>query len=203
MVSIVDTTDPDITAPADVTAECAAPEGTPVDLGDPIVNDICDPNPVVANDAPALFPLGATNVTWTATDASDNVGQDVQVVTIEDTTPPEISLSVSPEVLWPPNHMLVTIVAEIEVMDICDPDPMVRLVSIVSNEPDDDIADGATADDIQGADFGTDDREFMLRAERKGKGDGRVYTITYEVEDMSGNTAQAQATVTVPKSLKP
>jgi hypothetical protein len=203
MVSIVDTTDPDITAPADVTAECAAPGGTPVDLGDPVVSDICDSNPVVGNDAPALFPLGVTNVTWTSTDASNNMDQDVQVVTIEDTIPPEISLSVSPEVLWPPNHELKTIEAEIVVMDVCDPDPMVRLVSIVSDEPDDDIADGATTDDIQGADFGTDDREFMLRAERQGIGDGRVYTITYEVEDISGNTAQAQATVTVPKSQMP
>ena len=201
-VSIVDTTDPMITAPDDVTAECTGPGGTPVELGNPVFGDICDPAPDVSNDAPALFPLGQTNVTWTAEDASSNVGQDVQVVTIEDTTPPVITVSLSPVVLWPPNHKLITIVAEIEVQDVCDPAPTVRLLSISSDEPDDDLGDGATNGDIEGAALGTDDREFRLRAERQGTGDGRVYTVTYEAEDSSGNTTQAQATVEVPKSRK-
>lgn len=202
-VSIVDTTDPDVTAPSNVTEECVSPAGTPVELGDPVVSDICDPTLVVDNDAPALFPVGETPVLWTATDSSANVGEDTQLVTVEDTIPPLISVSVSPDVLWPPNHKMVTIQAEIEVIDICDPDPAVTLVSIVSNEPDDDTGDGATTGDIQEAAFGTDDREFSLRAERKGDGEDRVYTITYEVEDMSGNTAQAQAIVTVPHSKRP
>jgi hypothetical protein len=33
-------------------------------------------------------------------------------------------------------------------------------------------------------------------------GNGRVYTITYQVEDASGNITEAQAIVTVPKSQK-
>ncbi len=52
--------------------------------------------------------------------------------------------------------------------------------------------------DIQGASFGTDDRQFLLRSERSGKGSGRVYTITYSATDASGNTTVGQATVTVP-----
>ena len=47
------------------------------------------------------------------------------------------------------------------------------------------------------AEFGTDDREFQLRAERRGNRTGRVYTVTYEAEDASGNVAVAQAWVTV------
>ena len=43
-----------------------------------------------------------------------------------------------------------------------------------------------------------DDVSFRLRAERSGSGDGRTYTVTYEVEDDCGNTATASATVEVP-----
>ena len=39
---------------------------------------------------------------------------------------------------------------------------------------------------------------IFVRAERSGKGDGRVYTLNYMVTDVSGNTATASTTVTVP-----
>jgi endo-1,4-beta-xylanase len=77
---------------------------------------------------------------------------------------------------------------------------MVRLVSITSNESDIGLGDGDTSNDIQGASFGQDDREFRLRAERSGTGSGRIYTITYAVTDGSGNSTLGQATVQVPKS---
>ena len=89
-VEVLDTTPPSIVAPDDVVEECAAPEGTPVALGAPTVSDACDPDPAVSNDAPALFPLGDTNVTWTATDDDGNSASVPQMVTVIDTTPPEI-----------------------------------------------------------------------------------------------------------------
>ena len=58
--------------------------------------------------------------------------------------------------------------------------------------------DGNTVDDI----VTVADDEFRLRAERAGSGDGRVYTITYEVTDACGNSTIASATVDVPKSKK-
>ena len=122
-VTIEDTTPPNITAPDDILLECTGPDGMPVDLGTPSVSDICDPTLSVGNDAPALFPLGVTVVTWTASDDSGNSTNDTQVVTIVDTTPPDLSLSLDPDSLWPPNHMLHTIDAVIEVTDICDSDP--------------------------------------------------------------------------------
>ena len=124
-------------------------------------------------------------------------------VTVQDTTPPELTLTVSPTVLWPPNHKMVSIEATIAATDVCDSAPTVTLVSITSNEPDNGKGDGNTTGDIQAAAFGTDDRDFLLRAERSGKGTGREYTITYELSDGSGNTTQKQAVVTVPKSQKP
>jgi hypothetical protein len=59
------------------------------------------------------------------------------------------------------------------------------------------MGDGHTSDDVQGASFGTDDREFLLRAERTGRGTGRIYTVTYEATDASGNLTDATAEVTV------
>jgi hypothetical protein len=196
-VTVVDTTPPSITAPANVVAECTSPAGTPVSLGTPVTNDICWATVAVSNNAPALFPLGTTPVTWTAVDGSTNSNTAIQTVKIQDTTPPQLSFTLTPNSLWPPNHKLALIKASITVSDICDATPTVRLISITSNEPDDGLGDGDTAGDIQGAVFGTDDREFYVRAERGGVGTGRIYTVTYEARDASGNTTVRQATVTV------
>jgi hypothetical protein len=89
------------------------------------------------------------------------------------------------------------------VSDNCPPDPTFQLVSVTSNEsevaytydPAFDIytSEGHTDDDIQIV-----NGDIYLRAERSGKGDGRIYTITYEATDSSGNTSSAGAPVTVP-----
>jgi hypothetical protein len=202
IVTIEDTTLPTISAPMDVTAECDGPLGAAVDIGMAVASDSCDAFPVISNDAPALFPIGMTTVTWKATDASGNMGTDTQTITIEDTTPPILTVEVNPETLWSPNHKLVPVQATITVEDLCDSQPTVTLVSITSNEPDNGKGDGDTSNDVQGAVFGTDDRDFMLRAERQGKGEGRVYTITYAAEDNHGNQTVQEATVTVAKSQK-
>ena len=125
--------------------------------------------------------------------------EDVTHVAVVDTTPPNLSLSVSPAVLSPPNHKLVPITVTVVATDTCDANPVVRLVSIMSNEADNGLGDGDQPNDIQGAAFGTDDRQFQLRRERSGNGSGRIYTITYSATDASGNTTVSQATVTVPR----
>jgi hypothetical protein len=110
-----------------------------------------------------------------------------------DTVPPQVSVSVSPAKMWPPNNKMVEIHATVTAIDDQDPNPAVRLVSIACNEcPNPDT-------DIEGADIGTDDRVFSVRAARLGqRKDGRVYTVTYSATDTSGNTATAQAQVVVP-----
>jgi hypothetical protein len=203
-ITVVDTTPPVVTCPTDVTVECTSHQGTPKD--DPQLApffagvsavDVCDPNPVITDNAPDYFELGATPVTFYAEDDDGNVDSCTATVTVEDTTPPEIMVELNRDCLWPPNHKMAPIEASVTVSDICDPNPTFLLLSITSDEPDNDKGDGNTVDDIQ-ADVGTDDIDFLLRSERQGGGDGRVYTILYQASDMSGNTADDTTYVRVP-----
>jgi len=122
---------------------------------------------------------------------------------ILDVAAPMLSISMSPSILWPaPDHKLAVVTVTIQVEDNCDSNPTISLVSVTSNEPEAGyIGTGDKGPDIQGADIGTDDRSFYLRAERAtfDKSTGRVYTIVYHATDTSGNTSQATTTVTVPK----
>ncbi len=111
-----------------------------------------------------------------------------------DRTPPSLSVQASPSTLWPPNHKYVTATAAVGVSDNADPNPLVTLVTVTSNEPDNGLGDGDHPDDI----VILDDHTFRLRAERSGKGIGRVYTITYQATDACGNTTTASTTVRVP-----
>ena len=86
--------------------------------------------------------------------------------------------------------------ATVVVSDNFDPNPVVTLVSVTSNEPDNGDDDGDTVNDI----VIVDDFTFKLRAERSGTGAGRIYTITYMVTDACGNSSIATVTVTVPLS---
>jgi Tol biopolymer transport system component len=115
-----------------------------------------------------------------------------------DMTAPTLGVTVSPARLWPPNHSLAAIAASVQVSDDRDQNPVVELVSITSDEPDSGGGDGDLPNDIQGAAFATDDRSFLLRAERHESGDGRVYTITYRATDQAGNATLATAVVRVP-----
>ena len=109
-----------------------------------------------------------------------------------DTTPPTLTVSLSPNILWPPNDKLVPITATITVKDDYDPNPEIQLVSITANE----VLD---KDDAKGVYPGTDNRSFSLAAKRAGTNPtGRIYTITYSATDGSGNKSTASATVIVP-----
>lgn len=79
------------------TVKIAVPFGTAsttVNLGTPATADNCSVS-TVTNNAPATFPVGTTNVTWMATDASGNVGTAVQtvIVTINENAPPAVSIT--------------------------------------------------------------------------------------------------------------
>jgi len=109
-----------------------------------------------------------------------------------DTTPPSLTVSISPNTLWPPNGKLVPVTATLTVKDDYDPAPEIKLESIF-------VSETASADDVRDAQAGTDDRNFSMAAKRAGTNQaGRVYTVTYSATDASGNKSTASATTTVP-----
>ena len=141
--------------------------------------------------------LGPHLLTLQVTDSVGQMSTDQVLVTIADTTPPAISVEVSPEVIWPPNHRLVPIHASVVASDICGAVTVV-LASLTSSEPDSGPGYGHTVNDIQGAGIGAADFDFLVRAERAGRGEGRLYTAVYSATDGSGNTASVSGVISVP-----
>ena len=205
----------------DATLECSSPAGIAVRLDGSRSSDADSP-PGTGDDIvlyewfenfgrPGEIPLGAGRVlditlplgvhllTLRVTDRASAMSTDDVVITVADTTPPALVLSVDPPILWPPNHRLVPVSVSATSADLCGAVSVV-LQSLSSSEPDDAPGggDGSTVGDIQGAAIGTADFAFDLRAERGDAAGGRTYTVTYSATDASGNRTQASALVVVP-----
>lgn len=192
----------------DQTVECEGHDGTEVTLdgsasssayteiveyvwlenGEEIATGV---NPVV------LFELGVHELTLRVSDHCGRTHEDMVIITVEDTTPPEISLELDLPSVWPPNHKMALVATGISASDICDPDPALT-VEVTSNEPVNDVGDGNTEPDWQVEENADGSFNVWVRVERSGTGDGRLYTITATAEDASGNVATETADVHVP-----
>lgn len=116
-----------------------------------------------------------------------------------DTTPPVIhELATSSPALWPADHRMVAITVTAAATDDVSAEVATRILSVTSNEPDDGLGDG----DIRGDIEITGAMTLKLRAERSGRGSGRVYTITVEGADEAGNTTTKSIHVVVPHSRR-
>jgi hypothetical protein len=195
-------------AGADQTIECSGHAGATVRLDGSASLDPAGENLALTWDGPfgtrsgavvnVSVPPGTHNITLTAVDSSGLSTIDEVTVDIQDTTPPELKVELSPGLLWPPEHSLIEVKAGIHARDTCDPHPSVSLMSVSSSEADHGLGDGDKPDDVQGCDLGTDDRKFMVRAERSESGKGRTYTAEYVAKDASGNSLKAATGVSVP-----
>ncbi len=92
VIIVLDDVDPTISCPNDTTITnspgvCGA---TGVVLTMPVTDDNCSVN-TVDNDAPSVFPIGNTTVTWTVTDFNGNFATCTQEVTVTDDEDPVIS----------------------------------------------------------------------------------------------------------------
>jgi hypothetical protein len=203
-VTVEDDENPTISCPADITVN--APVGTCSATVNFTVtgSDNCSAPTIVSSPASgSVFPVGTTTVTATATDAAGNTTSCTFNVTVKDVTPPVITLNGQSITLWPPNHKYVTVnVTDLvaSASDLCDAGVninSVKIAKVTSDEPDNSAGDGNTTSDIV---IAGDCKSVQVRSERKGNGDGRVYTITFKVTDSSGNSTTVTAKVTVPHS---
>lgn len=101
---------------------------------------------------------------------------------------------VAPGALWPPNHKLVPVT----ITGVTDPDNdklTLTITGVTQDETIDGLGDGDTSPDAvtQGA-------KALLRAERSGTGNGRVYQINFTADDGQGGACSGSVKVGVPHS---
>lgn len=193
----VDDFPPELTLPGDLVVEATGPGGAIVEFTATAFDGQDGPVPVTCTPASgSVFPLGTTLVEAVAEDEAGNRAQSAFAVTVRDTTPPILtSLTATPAVLSPPNHRLVTVQLSAVIDDLVDRSPFHSIVTVQSSEPVNGTGDGDTQPDW----VITGPMQVDLRAERAGTGNGRLYTITVEACDASGNLARRSVTVSVPK----
>jgi hypothetical protein len=112
-------------------------------------------------------------------------------------SPPDCSKVVLDKTqLWPPNHKLVKITASGATdSDVGDSATLV-IDGVTQDEPVNGLGDGDT--DIDAVLSSPLDNTVLLRAERAGTRDGRVYRVHYTATDTHGATCSGTATVSVP-----
>ena len=97
------------------------------------------------------------------------------------------SVTATPNVLWPANNNMAPVSLTVDVTDNSDPAPVCQITDVTSNE-----AAAETDWQITGP------LTLDLRAQRFGKGTGRIYTITVSCTNSSQLSSSATATVSVP-----
>ncbi|MFZ9056769.1 MAG: hypothetical protein ACO2ZG_02945, partial [Flavobacteriaceae bacterium] len=91
VITVIDNENPLIDAPADQTVEADLGQCSKngLALGIPVISDNCATSSF-SNNAPAVFPIGVTTITWTVSDTSGNTFTDTQIITITDSQSPTI-----------------------------------------------------------------------------------------------------------------
>jgi hypothetical protein len=153
-----------------------------------------DADPIILDQTPSgPYDLGKTDVTLTVTDdqgASDTC--DATVTVIDKEAPVISSVDAYRNILWPPNHKMKTVFLSVDASDNCN--SICKITSVASNEPIIDWEYDFTRPDW----VIIDDLTVKLRAEHSLRGHGRVYTITVECADSSGNSSTGTTMVKVP-----
>jgi hypothetical protein len=174
-------------------------EGTNDDINDfdwYEVIDACEPNSDIYMGSGEVIEcnlgVGEHLIVLEVTDKAGAFDSNEVVITVVDVTPPEFSLVVEPNILWPANGKMVLVRPEWEVSDNCDEEVEVSLVDITMS----------TAGDINDYVEIRGDGSIYLRAKKGKGGSGRIYTLTYDALDDAGNAAEASVTVTVPRSRR-
>jgi hypothetical protein len=171
------------------------PAGRTVDFT-ATATDAVDPHPAVNCTPPSgsTFGPGVTPVTCTATDASGNTSaaQTFTVTVVTNHPPVCTAVAASPSTLWSPNHQF----ERISFGGATDADGNSLTYTVIQVRQDEALVGEGSGN------FSPDARmaagALELRSERAGQGDGRVYTVSLNVNDGHGGSCTGTATVTVP-----
>lgn len=107
---------------------------------------------------------------------------------------PDVSQArASEKILWPPNHKMQDLTI-LGVEDFEDSPTTINITSITQDETVDGKGSHSGPDGVIG-----ESNNFQVRAEREGKGDGRVYVISFEASNEFG-TSNGEISVCVPRS---
>jgi HYR domain-containing protein len=187
---------PALTVPDDMTVEATSPQGAVVTFE----ATSTPPGPVTCSPASgSTFPLGTTTVQCSATNVNGTTTASFKITVVDTTPPPIVMIRATPNVLAPPDHKLVLVKIDIVTADLVDPLPISRIVDVTSNEPVNGPGDGNTDPDWAI----TSPLTLLLRAERAGTtAADRIYTITIETTDHSGNSSIGTTEVRVPLQVR-
>ena len=209
-VTVVDSTPPVITCPADQMLECTA-EGAMASFM-PAITDNCGTASVQCTPpSGTTFSEDAapTRVSCVGVDTSGNQAACGFQIAVQDTLPPVVTLKLEANgfstTLWPPNHSYHTITLSDciqSVADQCNGALPVdgTILRVTSDERESGVGedDDGTCDDI----VLVDSRTVKLRAERSDESDGRVYSIFAMISDDDGNQTPLTCKVQVPRHHK-
>jgi hypothetical protein len=204
---------PAIVCPPATTNECTQSNGTPASLtaqvsdadGDALtVNWLADGSQVQVDNVPGSTPptsaavtlnrpftLGSHTLDVTVTDNRSTPVACHTTVSIRDTTAPVITASLGQQDLWPPDHQMINVGFNVSAQDQCSGSQPIS-VKVFSNESQNATGDGNFAPDATGT-SGT----LLLRGERSGSGNGRVYLVVVKSTDPAGNSSFACSTAVV------
>ena len=148
--------------------------------------------------APFVGTAGATlQFQLTVNDGFGGTNTATTTITVNNiNTPPNVSQAQpSVSTLWPPNHSMV----QVSILGVIDPDhnDTIQITSVTQDEPTNGNGDGDTDVDAVINNDGT----VLLRAERDGGGNGRVYHIHFTASDFEGS-ASGVVKVSVPHNKK-
>ena len=167
-----------------VTLRWAQLDGPPVQLANANSGVATFTAPTVSEPTPLTFRLTATDTQLS--------GHAEVVVTVTNGGPVCTAAHAVPDRLWPPDHRMVPIV----ITGVTDPDDdavSIWLLGVSQDEPVNGLGDGDTSPDALMSD-GT----LLLRAERSGRGNGRVYEVHFTADDGMGGRCTGAAHVQVP-----
>ncbi len=175
-LTVNDIEPPVLTAPANVTVntDAGAATASNVALGTATATDN-DGVQSITNNAPATYPVGVTEVIWTAVDNSGNVTTAIQTVTVTDNEPPVVTAPANQFFCYAGNNHSYTIPA----------------VTATDNS-------GVSA--ITYAITGVTQRSGS-GADASGQFEQGESTITWTVTDIHGNQSLVVCTVTINKRL--